>query len=140
MAAFRQALRGRGWLTRDELLKEVSLAFGYQRLRAETEEVLRNHLRAAIRRSIVAKENGDLVGAATRTMDDYTLEELREVFASVMRPGRSYEREEVIRAVAEYLGFSKLTETVRQPVKSAINSGIRQGILGYEGDVIWREE
>jgi hypothetical protein len=33
-----------------------------------------------------------------------------------------------------------VTDTVRQAVKSAINSGIRQGILAYEGDVIWREQ
>jgi hypothetical protein len=140
MAAFRQALRGRGWLTRDELLKEVSLALGYQRLRAETEEVLRNHLRAAIRRRIVSADGADLVGPATQTMEDYSLEELREVFASVMRLGRRCEREEVIRAVAEHLGFSRVSETTRQALKSAFNSGIRQGRLGYEGDLIWREE
>src|SRR5208283_3934813 len=32
VAAFRQAARGKGWLDRDELLKEVSLVLGYQRL------------------------------------------------------------------------------------------------------------
>jgi hypothetical protein len=42
-------------------------------------------------------------------------------------------------AVARYLGFARVTDTVRQSMKSAINSGIRQGILTYEGDVIWRE-
>jgi hypothetical protein len=34
---------------RDELLKDVSAALGYRRLRARTEEVLRTHLRSAIR-------------------------------------------------------------------------------------------
>jgi hypothetical protein len=56
-----------------------------------------------------------------------------------MRAPRRYEREEVIHAVARYLGFARVTETVRQSMKSAINSGIRQGILGYEGSVVWRE-
>ena len=32
MSAFHQAARGKGWLDRDELLKEVSLVLGYQRL------------------------------------------------------------------------------------------------------------
>ena len=53
MAAFRQAARGRGWLDRDELLKEVSLVLGYQRLGPKIEESLRGHLRAAIRRRII---------------------------------------------------------------------------------------
>ncbi len=138
MAAFRQALRSLGWTTREQLLKEVSVALGYERLRAETEEILRNHLRSAIRRKIVCADGADAVGPETQSMEDYTLEELREVFGSVMRLARSYEREEVMRAVAEHLGFTRLTETVRQSLKSAVNSGIRQGILGYEGNVIWR--
>ena len=56
-----------------------------------------------------------------------------------MRKGTTYEREDVIYAVAHHLGFSRITETVRTPIKSAINSAIRQGLLGYEGNTIWRE-
>ena len=53
MAAFRQAARNRGWIERDELLKEVSLVLGYQRLGPKIDEALRGHLRAAIRRRII---------------------------------------------------------------------------------------
>lgn len=73
-------------------------------------------------------------------MADYELEELRESFRSVVRKGPRYEREEVIHALARYLGFARVTDTSRDAIKSAINSGIRQGVLGYEGSVIWREE
>ena len=139
MAAFRQAARGHGWMDRDDLLKEVSLVLGYQRLGPRIEESLRNHLRAAIRRRIIEPDGPSLVHTGTATMADYELEELREAFRSVMRKGSTYEREDVIRALARYLGFVRLTETIRQPIKSAINSAIRQGILGYEGSVIWRE-
>jgi hypothetical protein len=72
-------------------------------------------------------------------MSDYKLEELRETLISVMRKGTSYEREDVIHAVALHLGFTRLTESVRTPIKSAINSAIRQGVLGYEGSTVWRE-
>jgi hypothetical protein len=65
---------------------------------------------------------------------------LREVFRSVMRKGTSYKREDVIHALARYLGFVRVTDTIRQPIKSAINSAIRHGLLGYEESVIWREE
>lgn len=140
MAAFRQAARGRGWLERDELLKDVSLVLGYQRLGPKIDEALRGHLRAAIRRRIIEPEGPTLVRAGAASMDDYSLDELRDVFRSVMRKGTQYDREEVIHALARHLGFVRVTDTVRQPIKSAINSAIRHGTLGYEGSLIWREE
>jgi len=140
MAAFRQAARGRGWLERDELLKEVSLVLGYQRLGPKIDEALRGHLRAAIRRRVIEADGPSLVHAGTGTMADYGLDELRETFRSVMRKGTTYEREDVIHALARYLGFVRVTDTIRQPIRSAVNSAIRHGLLGYEGSVIWREE
>ena len=46
--------------------------------------------------------------------------------------------EDVIHALLRYLVFVRVTDAIRQPIKSAINSAIRQGLLGYEGSVIWR--
>jgi hypothetical protein len=138
MAAFRQAARGRGWIGRDELVKEVSVVLGYQRLRANTDETLRNHLRAAIRRRIIEADGASLVRPGTTTMADYTLDEFRTIFCSVMRKGASYDREDVMQAVVHYLGFSRLTDNIRQSLKSALNSAIRQGVLGYEGNFVWR--
>jgi hypothetical protein len=140
MAAFRQAARGSGWLDRDELLKEVSVVLGYQPLGPRIDDVLRGHLRAAIRRRIIEADGPNLVRAGTVNMADYGLDELRETFRSVMRKGTTYEREDVIHALARYLGFARVTDTSRDAIKSAINSAIRQGLLGYEGSVIWREE
>ncbi len=68
-----------------------------------------------------------------------SLEELRETFRSVMRKGARYVREEVIHALARYLGFARVTDTSRDAIKSAINSAIRDGLLGYEGRLISRE-
>jgi hypothetical protein len=140
MAAFRQAVRGRGLMERPELLKHVSVALGYQRLGPKIEEALRGHLRAAIRRRIIEADGQHLVRPGTTTMEDYGLDELREFVASVMRKGPRYDRDDVITAVARTLGFARVTDTSRNAIKSAINSAIRQGILGYEGSVIWRSE
>ena len=140
MAAFRQAVRGRGGLERDELLKEVSVILGYRRLGPKIEEALRGHLRAAIRRQIIEADGVSLVRAGTTTMADYGLEDLRESFRSVMRKGAKHERDEVIQLLARHLGFARTTDTSRDAIKSAINSAIRQGILGYQGTLIWREE
>jgi len=79
MAAFRLTSRGRGWMERDELLKEVSLLLGYQRLGPNIEEALRGHLRAAIRRRIIETDGPTLVHPGTATMADYDLEELRGI-------------------------------------------------------------
>jgi len=93
----------------------------------------------SVRRKIIEAE-GTQVRAGTTTMADYALDDLREVFASVMRMGTKYEREEVMHTIATYLGFARLTDTSQDAIKSAINSGIRQGVLAYEGNVIWREQ
>ena len=138
MAAFRQAARGKGWLDRDELLKEVSLVLGYQRLGPKIDEALRGHLRAAIRRRIIETDGPNLVRAGTVSMADYEPDELVEVFRSVMRKGTTYDREEVIPALARYLGFVRLTDSIREPIRKAITRAIRQGLLGYEGSEIWR--
>ena len=125
-------------MDREELLKEVSLLLGYKKLGYKIEEVLRGHLRAAIRRKIIGTSGSD-VWIETPTMDTYKQEELIDTLCSVMRKDREYERDDVIREVANHLGFKKLRDTVITPIKSAINGAIRRGILGYEGSRIWRE-
>jgi hypothetical protein len=57
-----------------------------------------------------------------------------------MRKGANYEREDVIHALAQYLGFVRVTDTIREPIKSTINSAIRHGILEYDRDQIWRAQ
>jgi hypothetical protein len=139
MAAFRQAARGRGWIDREDMLREVAGLLGYQRLGPRIRETLKGHLRAVIRRGIL-EPDGDFVRALTLTMDDYTLEALRDTLISVMRKGTTYERDDVVRAAAHYLGFTRITDAVRRPLKSALNSAIRQELLRYEGTVVWRED
>ena len=45
---------------------------------------------------------------------------------------------EVITAVARYLGFTRLRETVRDPIRSAINGAIRRGTACRDGTKLWR--
>ena len=78
--------------------------------------------------------------AGTVSMADYDLEELRDTFRAGMTKGTQYEREDVIIWFARHLGFARVTDTSREAIKSAINSAIRQGILGYQGSLIWRIE
>jgi Type I restriction modification DNA specificity domain len=137
MAEFRQQARRLGTTTRGELLKAVSQELGYKRLGHSIEEVLKGHLRAAIRRKIIAAD-GELVCLHTPSMETYERDELVDAFHSVMRKNVSYEREDVIRALANHLGFRRISDTVREPIKSAINAAIRRGVLRYQGELIWR--
>jgi len=71
-------------------------------------------------------------------MAGYDRDDLIDTLCSVMRKNTEYGREDMIRAVANHLGFRRLTDSVRDPIKSAINGAIRRGILEYEGQWIWR--
>ena len=136
MAAFRQVAHSLGEADREEILRRVARELGYEGLRKPIRERLTSDLRVAIRRKIVAV--CELVCPETPTMADYQRDELVGFLCSVMRKGTRYEREDVIRAVANHLGFRRLTDTVRTPVKSAINAAIRRGVIAYEGNLIWR--
>jgi len=137
MAFFRQVGRSLGITDRDTLLKKVSVDLGYQRLGPMILEILRGHLRSAIRRKIIGVK-GQEVWLETPTMAKYYREELVQTLCSVMKTSKEYEREEVMYAVANHLGFRKLPEPVRKPIRSAINSAIRQGIVESNGSSIWR--
>ncbi len=137
IAVFRKACRGRGGISREDLFKEVSILLGYQRLSSGFKEPLKGHLRAAIRRKIIGT-NGHEVWLETKKMADYERADLVSFLASVMRWNKEYDREEVIRALANYLGFCRLTDGVRSPIKSAINSAIRQGNIVATGPTLRR--
>ena len=127
MAAFRQAARGQGWLDRDELLKEVSLVLGYQRLGPKIEEALRGHLRAAIRRRII-EADGAQPGPCRNRNDGRLRASTNCAKSSAPSCGkaRTYEREEVIHALARYLGFRPSSPT-RSASRSSRPSTARSG-------------
>lgn len=66
------------------------------------------------------------------------MNELVDSLCALMRIGRTYEREEVISAVAAHLGFTRLANDIREPIESTINAGMRRRVLGYEGNMICR--
>lgn len=39
----------------------------------------------------------------------------------------------------QLIGFARVTDHTRDALKSALNSAIRQGILGYDGNIVWGE-
>ena len=132
MAVFRQVLRPGGERTRLELLREVARGLGFKRLGRNIEDGLRGHLRAAIRREIVGVEGVDTVMQRSRNLADYDREEIRERL-SQMTDASGRDQEEVMRLVAAYYGFRRLTEGARAALRTAINSAIRHGVIERDG-------
>ena len=117
------------------------MLLGYKRLSSQVRAMLRNHLRAAIRRGIV--ETGGysyIICPGARTMADYSKEEIGKVLRSVTKKWGTYERKEVIRAIANHLGFSRVTEAIRQQIDSALKGAKRQGVIDYYGGFLWRKK
>lgn len=137
MAPIRHVARNQGWMERNDLLRELARQLGHQRLGSNIKHTLKGHIRAALRRGILQAEGTQLT-LLTPTFADYTLEFLRETLCSVMRRGTSYTRDEAMTALLHHLGFRRLTPNARATLKSALNSAIRQGLIEYEGDLIWR--
>jgi hypothetical protein len=139
MAAMRSVAKQTGPTTRDEFLRATCRELGYGRIGSKIEEALRGHLRAAFRRGILATER-DEVWLATPSFSDYTVDKLVDEIKGSMLAKGEYEREDVTRNVANNLGFRRVTDSVRETMKSAFNAAIRRGVLGRKGSVIWREE
>ncbi len=138
MAAFRQAARNRGWMTRDELLKRVADHLGYRRLGTVIRQRLKNHLRAALRRRIIAADGPDRVAAGTTSMTDYSTDDLVDVVRSVLRPGQAMRTDDATRAVANHLGFTRLVGSVQAPIAAALDAAARRGTLEADDDTIRR--
>ena len=74
----------------------------------------------------------------TRDVPNCGPDELRETFRSAMRSGTTYEHEDVIHALASYLGFVRVTDTIHEPIGSTINNAFCERVLGYQESVIRR--
>jgi hypothetical protein len=128
MYEFRQATRGTGQMEETELSRSVACWLGYQRLGHAIEQVLKKHLRTAIRRGIMTRSEG-LLSANRRGIDGYSRDELCQVLCSISRRGRPYDRDEIPALVAKHLGFSRVTDNGRTAVRSAVTIAIRRGDL-----------
>jgi len=132
IAEIRQTMRGRSGTSRDDVLHQLSEQLGFSRLGPKTREVLSGHLLAAQHRHILISE-GMFLFLDRATFADYTRDELVGTIISVTRMYCVYDREDIIYNVAYHLGFSRVTEPMRERVKSAINAAIRRGILERNG-------
>jgi len=134
LPAFRQALTAQArWNSDDDLLRAVAQRLGYERLGSSVKEALRGHLRAALLRRIVERQEDGTLVVGPRTLDAYTRDELIDAIPSVMRKGLAIDRDELMRAILHHFAFQRLTDPAHDALKSALNSAIRRGVLEASG-------
>lgn len=139
MSHFRAASRASGEMTEEGLFHLVLARLGFERLGAKVTPILKGHLKAAIGRGIIERD-GFFVRGKTPTIKHYERSTLVDALTSVMRKNHPYEREEVIQALAVHLGYSSVSDVMRDTMKSVFNSAIRQGVLIREGSTIRRTD
>ena len=131
LCAVRDVFRSGGVRSRDEAIDEIARALGYQRTGRRIADYLDDVIRTAVRRDILIRAAEGL-SAKTRSIDDYQLDDLVNHVTAYMG-GTWWEREELVRATARYLGFRRTGDRIVKAFKSAINAAIRRNLLEYEG-------
>lgn len=133
LAAIRRISWGGAERTEDELIEAVADRLKIADLDAEARAGLGRHLEIAVERRILTRKGDRLVGA-TPKIGRYEEELLLGVLGQVMRPGVSYDRKKLSRAVASWLGFDQLTAAIRDRLDDIFQLAVRRGLLRVDGD------
>ena len=52
-----------------------------------------------------------------------------DAIPGVLRKGQAMDREDLMRALLDHLGFHRLTDPAREALRSTLNAAIRRGVL-----------
>jgi len=99
----------------------------------ERQAWLRQHVEIAVERRILARR-GDRLVAATPKIGRYDDEFLLAALGRAMREGISYDRKQLNRTVASWLGYDQLTAPMSDRLDEIRQEAVRRGLLAVEGD------
>ena len=131
LATIREVFAVGGPRGREDAIREVAAALGYQRTGHRIREILSREIQTAVRRGILDNTSGQL-SLLCRSIEQYTADHLVEMLLAAMG-GTWRTRDEAITAAARHLGFRRTGEKIRTAFKSAINAAIRRGLLERDG-------
>ncbi len=98
-----------------------------QRLGSSLRTKIELFLGLAVRRGIIRRER-DSYNLECASIEDYSREWLVQQLCSVI--GRTWhDRSDAIKATARSIGFRRTGARIQEAFKSAINSGIRRGLI-----------
>jgi type I restriction enzyme S subunit len=113
LAAVRQACWGAGEMSREELIRRVAARLGSPRFGKSIRARLEGHVEVAFQRRIVARK-GELLTGATPTFGRYDYRFLLATVEGLAARGAEHEKDEIVRAVATYLGYGQVTPAIRE--------------------------
>ncbi|HEX9944504.1 MAG TPA: restriction endonuclease subunit S [Thermoanaerobaculia bacterium] len=134
LAAIRQACWGAGEMTREELIRRVAGRL-HLRLSKSARARLERHVDVAIERRIVACK-GDLLVGATPTFGRYDFKFLIETARKLFPRGVEHEKEEVVRAVAAWLGYGQVTPAIRERMDRVFQWAAQERLVEIRGERI----
>jgi hypothetical protein len=119
---------------REEAIREIARRLGAERTGSRIRASIESALNAASRRYIIYSDSGGL-RPYRRTIDQYKRDDLKNVLRAVI--GRTWtDEDEAIRAATRYLGFRRTGSQIDRAFRSAINGGLRQGLLERDGRML----
>lgn len=131
LGTIREVFTENGACGRDEAIRAVADALGYRRLGPRISEILGNDLQTAVRRGVLERSGGEY-SLLCRNIDEYTRDHLVSMLVAAMGSGWQ-SRDDAITAAARYLGFRRAGRNISAAFKSAINAGLRRGLIERDG-------
>jgi hypothetical protein len=131
MAYVRTAFAEGGARDRDQSIKDLATALGFQRVGSRVRDDVDGYLRAAVRRGILSNDGG-MYALLVRSAADYSRDHLIDALMASMNGGWT-DREAAVRATAKHLGFQKAGTAFKEAMKSAINGAIRRRLVEVAG-------
>ncbi|HEY2295912.1 MAG TPA: restriction endonuclease subunit S [Thermoanaerobaculia bacterium] len=136
LAAIRQACWGAGEMTREELIRKVAVRLGSPRFGKSVRARLEMHVEVAVARRIVARQ-GDLLTGATPTFGRYDYVFLMETVRQLAGRGAEFDKDEIVRAVAAWLGYGQVTPAIRERMDRVFRWAAQDGTLEIrEGRIV----
>ncbi|HEY0513432.1 MAG TPA: restriction endonuclease subunit S [Thermoanaerobaculia bacterium] len=129
LAAIRQACWGAGEMTREDLIRRVAVRLGSPRFGKSVRAWLERHLEIALTRRIVARK-GDLLTGVTPQFGRYDYGFLMATVERLMIRGVESRKDEVVRALAAYLGYGQVTPAIRERMDRVFQWAAQDGRLG----------
>lgn len=133
LTTVRQSCWGSGEMTREELVRKVAARLGCPKFGRSIRARLEAHVEAALARRILARK-GDLLIGATPTFGRYDFVFLMRTVLALAGKGVEHEKDEIIGAVAAYLGYGQVTPAIRERMERVLEWAAGNGEVEVRGE------
>lgn len=134
LAAFRHVCWGGADRTDEEMIEAVAIRLKIHQPERDFSVELGPFLRTALDRLILGRRENGLLFGATPKISRYEDDFLFGVPGQVMREGVTYDRRQLSRALASWLGYDQLTVAMRDRFDEVLQEAIRRGLVELRGD------